>query len=296
MVTPSVLTLGPLMDEIHIQEFWNAYPCDKAKVDRPEHDYEEFFKRCDELRYKQERHILKRLDAIDFRGKRVLEIGLGLGADSEQIIRRGAVWSGLDLTPESVVLVTKRLTLRDLPYECIKVGSVCELPFEENTFDIIFSHGVLHHVPHINKAQAELFRVLRPKGLLVVMLYARYSLNYLVSIYFLRRVALAMLYLLHIKAKGIIAQHLKNARKIGLFQYLRMKNFVHRNTDGPLNPYSKVYDRKKVKEDFPKFEIIKVHKEFMHAPPLPISWMPFASLLGWHLWVEMMPTQKDSEP
>jgi ubiquinone/menaquinone biosynthesis C-methylase UbiE len=281
------------MNEKEISNFWGAHPCGEEVIGGIKNDYEEFFNRYDAFRYTQEKHILRCLDAINFNGKRVLEIGLGLGADSEQIIRRGAIWSGVDLTPESIDRVTKRLSLRNLPHEHLQVGSVCELPFEENTFDIIFSHGVLHHVPHINKAQAELFRVLKPKGLLVVMLYARYSLNYLVSIYFLRRVALAMLYLLHIKAKGIIAQHLENARKIGLFQYLRMKNFIHCNTDGPLNPYSKVYDIKQVKEDFPKFKIMKIHKEFMHAPPLPVSWLPLAHLLGWHFWVYMVPVKNE---
>ena len=46
----------------------------------------------------REAHILRRLDAIDFKGKQVLEIGLGQGADSEQIIRRGAIWSGIDMS------------------------------------------------------------------------------------------------------------------------------------------------------------------------------------------------------
>ena len=280
------------MNEKDIQDFWNARPCGESQVGGIEGNYEEFFNSYDAFRYTEENHILKCLDAINFKNKRVLEIGLGLGADSEQIIRRGAIWSGIDLTPESVSRVAKRLSLRKLPYERLEVGSVCDLPFDQNTFDIVFAHGVLMCVPEIDKAQSEIARVLKPGGELIAMLYAKRSLNYLVSIYVLRRLGLMLLYLSGIKPKGIIGQHLENARKIGLFRYLRMENFIHRNTDGPLNPYIKVHDLDEVRKDFRDFRIVKIHKEFMHAPPLPVSRLPLAHLLGWHLWVHMEPLKK----
>jgi hypothetical protein len=84
-------------------------------------------------------------------------------------------------------------------------------------------------------------------------------------------------------------QHLENVKEYGLFNYLKMSNFIHRNTDGPLNPYSKVYDLALVKKDFPLFSIIKSHKEFLHAPPLPVSNLPGSRWLGWHLWVHLTP-------
>ncbi len=117
----------------------------------------------------------------------MLEIGLGEGSESEQLIRLGAQWSGVDLTSESIARVGSRLALRSLPYEELRQGSVLKLPFADNTFDLVFSHGVLHHVPDIGQAQREIHRVLRPGGELVVMLYARWSLNYLVSIGILRQ-------------------------------------------------------------------------------------------------------------
>jgi SAM-dependent methyltransferase len=283
------------MNQEDIQEFWNAHPCGEDQIGGiKDGDYEKFFSVYDAFRYMEEKHILKCLDAIDFENKRVLEIGLGLGADSEHIIRRGAIWSGIDLTPESVSRVAKRLSLRSLRYERLELGSACGLPFDQGTFDIVFTHGVLHHVPDIGKAQAEICRVLRPSGSLIAMLYAKYSLNYLVSICVLRRLALVLLYLLGIKARGIAGQHLESAHKMGLFRYLRMEHFIHRNTDGPLNPYSKVYDLDDVRADFPDFRIVKTHKEFMHAPPLPVSRLPLAHLLGWHLWVHMVPVKGQS--
>ena len=68
-----------------------------------------------------------------------------------------------------------------------------------------------------------------------------------------------------------------------------MSNFIHRNTDGPGNPYSKVYGLREVRQDFPSFHITRAYKRWMHGPPLPVSWLPLGRLLGWHLWVHLRP-------
>ncbi len=280
------------MDESAIETFWNQNPCGDQQVGglAGRHgDYEAFFTDYDQHRYRKEAHILGCLDAIDFRGKRVLEIGLGQGADSEQIIRRGAVWSGLDLTAESVARVRTRLSLRRLPHREIKQGSVLDIPYGDGAFDIVFSHGVLHHVPDIRRAQREIHRILAPHGELIAMLYARRSLNYLLSIALLRRLGLLALYAVRREPSGILGQHLAGAREVGIGRYLRMTYFIHKNTDGPSNPYSKVYDLPAVEKDFPDFEITRSYKRFMHAPPLPVGWLPLEGSLGWHLWVHMRP-------
>jgi SAM-dependent methyltransferase len=214
------------------------------------------------------------------------------GSDSEQIIRRGGRWTGIDLTGESVDRVRTRLELRKLPYEDITQASVLELPFPDNRFDVVFSHGVLHHVPGIAKAQSEVARVLRPAGELVVMLYSKFSLNYLVSIGIVRRLGLSAMYSLDrlgLRFGGIYGRHVENARQVGLRRYLAMRHFVHRNTDGPDNPYSKVYSLAEVRRDFPSFRVVRAHKEYMHAPPLPVERLGLASVAGWHLWVHMQP-------
>jgi SAM-dependent methyltransferase len=235
-----------------------------------------------------ESHIPACLDGVGFNGKRTLEIGLGQGADAEQIARRGAVYSGLDLTEAAVDRVKTRFALRGLAYERIVQGSILEAPFPDQTFDIIFSHGVLHHVPEIGQAQKEIHRILRPDGELVIMMYARWSLNYLVSIGIIRRLGLLGACAINAKS-GVIGAHVANAREAGLWNYLRMKNFIHRNTDGPHNPYAKVYDLAEVKRDFPDFRVSRSYKRFMHAPPLPLHGLPGGSLLGWHLWVHLRP-------
>lgn len=278
-----------MVDEQAVAAFWNAHPCGEEAVGPFSGDYTEFFDRYDAYRYSREPHILERIDRVDWNGKRVLEVGLGLGADSEQLIRRGARWTGVDLTEESVARVETRLAIRGLAHDGLFVASARRLPFPDHQFDVVFSHGVLHHIPDIDAAQRELARVLRPGGLLVAMVYAKRSLNYLVSIAVIRRLALAALYLSPVEPPGISGEHLRLARKQGLRAYLRLANFVHRNTDGPLNPYSKVYDLSGVRHDFSCFQLLGMQKEFMHAPPLPVRRLPLSRRLGWHLWLYMTP-------
>jgi len=280
------------MEQSKIQNFWQTHPCGESFVGGLEKygaDYDRFFTDYDSFRYSTERHIPECLEKADFDGKQTLEIGLGQGADSEQLIRQGAKWYGLDLTAESVKRVQIRLAIRNLPFKGIAQGSVLSLPFADNAFDKVYSHGVLHHVPDIQQAQKEIHRVLKPDGELIAMLYAKNSLNYRLSIAVVRRLGLLAMYLTGRKADGLVGQHLENARQSGVLNYLKMSKFVHRNTDGALNPYSKVYDLATVERDFTNFIIEKSYKRFMHAPPFPIGKLPFEKLLGWHLWVHLRP-------
>jgi SAM-dependent methyltransferase len=288
------------MDEQAVQDFWQQHACGDAQVgglrERFGDDYERFFTDYDRFRYENERHLPACIDALDVTGRQVLEIGLGQGAESERLIRSGARWSGVDLTAESVGRVQTRLTLRDLPHEALRQASVLDLPFADDSFDLVFSHGVLHHVPDIRQAQREIHRVLRPGGELVIMMYARWSLNYLVSIAVVRRAALLAAFPLARAGilkpgatPGMLAAHLDNARAMGLLRYLRLDEFVHHNTDGPDNPYAVVYDRRRSERDFPSFRITRTYKRFMHAPPLPVHGLPGETLMGWHLWVHLEP-------
>lgn len=282
------------VSESDIAGFWQTHPCGDeiigGLVEKYREDFTAFFDAYDQSRYKLESHIPGCLDALGVDGLKVLEIGLGQGAESEQLIKRGARWSGLDLTSESVRRVQIRLELHELKWDDLWQGSVTQIPAEDSSFDLVFSHGVLHHVPDILKAQAEIKRVLRPDGRLVVMLYARRSLNYQIAIRLVRRGAIVAAWPVRkMVRRGPLASHLRNAEDQGLSDYLKMDQFIHANTDGPSNPFARVYGLRDVQRDFPDFKVTKVHKEFMHAPPLPVHGLPGGSYMGWHLWVEMEP-------
>src|SRR4051794_28269853 len=292
------------MNEADVQSFWNAHPCGDSIVGGLHHefadDYEAFFSAYDSWRYKQEGHIVGCLDQVHWQGRDVLEIGLGQGAESEQLIRRGARWSGLDLTQESVDRVRARLELRGLPHADVRRGSALEIPWPDDSFDLVFSHGVLHHIPDITRAQQEIHRVLRPAGTLVAMLYARTSLNYQVSIRLLRRAALLAAYPFRradvVRSSSLLRDHLDNAERVGLRRYLELESFTHRSTDGPHNPYAKVYSLTDVRHDFPDSRIVDAYQRYMHAPPLPVHGLPGQTRLGWHLWVTLEARRTEGGP
>lgn len=287
--------------EQDVRSFWEARPCGDHIVggldERFHRDYERFFDEYDAWRYDQERHIPACLDRFEWRDRDVLEIGLGQGAESEQLIRRGARWSGLDLTQESVDRVSTRLALRSLPFVDLRRGSALEIPHPDNSFDLVFSHGVLHHIPDIGTAQAEIHRVLRPGGTLVAMVYARRSLNYQISIRMVRRAAVLVAYPLRhtplVPRSGMLRDHLGNAERAGLRHYLLMDSFTHRNTDGPLNPFARVYSPREVERDFPDFSLVESFQRYLHAPPLPVHGLPGGTRLGWHLWLRLQARNKD---
>ena len=91
------------MDEQTVQRFWQQHACGDAQVgglhERFRGDYEKFFTDYDRFRYQNERHLPACIEALNVAGKKVLEIGLGEGSDSERLIRQGARWSGSTLPP-----------------------------------------------------------------------------------------------------------------------------------------------------------------------------------------------------
>lgn len=286
--------------ETEIRTFWNSNPVGETLV-RNAATFDssplEFFEKYDRYRYGKEGHIIEKLDTLELAEKEVLEIGLGQGADSEQIIRRGAKWSGIDLTEESVRRVETRMSLKSLPFQRIVCGSVVDSNFDNNSFDLIYSFGVLHHIPNIREASRQLHRILRPEGKLVVMVYARTSLNYYISIAVIRRIGLLLA--LAWPFGGLpksVALHCEAARREGIISYLKMTRFIHANTDGPQNPYSKVYDVLSAKKDFAEFDLESAEKAFLHAPAFPVRILPFkrkiAKVFGWHLWLTFTPKQQ----
>lgn len=291
------LAATPIGQEI--EEFWQANPCGQHFVQKV--DWRQFFIDYDRYKYQSEPHILVELGKTDFRNKRVLEIGPGQGAEAQKIIESGGIYSGLDLTQESVNRVKKRLEIFNLPYERVSQGSAERLAWPDCTFDIVFSHGVIHHSPRITAIVDEIHRVLKPNGEVVLMLYHRHSINYQVSIRFVRRAGIFLLFMPGIP--GIVCRltgepldrllkHRSNLKQEGL-SYLRMHNFVHKSTDGPDNVYSSVYSVAQVRQLLRQFRDLRFSKHLLNERHLlglqfVLSRRVKQSLearFGWHLWV-----------
>src|SRR5205814_370348 len=104
----------------------------------------------------------------------------------------GADYTGIDLTEAAIELARKRFALSHLNGQFL-VSDAENLDFDDESFDLVYSHGVLHHTPDIEAAVREIYRVLKPGGRAIVMLYHRGSYNYRVGIRVLRRAGAGLL-------------------------------------------------------------------------------------------------------
>lgn len=135
------------------------------------------------LFHQREHMAVVEMGAIDLESKRVLEIGSGAGAHSCLFKRRGADVTAIDLTPARALSTARKLALAYGPGPARAYQADAEnLPFQDESFDIVYSNGVLHHSEDTVRCIAEVHRVLRPGGRAVIMLYARHSANYWLSI------------------------------------------------------------------------------------------------------------------
>lgn len=138
------------------------------------------------LRYSLHNYMLKTIPFNSYESKLVLEVGSGSGIDSAEFAKHGAEVMSLDFT-ENGTRSTRDL-FREIKLTPRVVRATAQsLPFPDATFDLVYSFGVLHHIPDIQVAVKEIARVLRPKGELICMLYNRESILYAYSILFLHR-------------------------------------------------------------------------------------------------------------
>jgi len=122
-----------------------------------------------------------------FRDKKILEIGVGTGTDHLQFAKAGAILTGIDITPKSIELTKKNLELHGYKSNLL-IADAEKLPFQDGTFDVVYSFGVLHHIPDTQKAINEIYRVLRcDGGKTIIALYHKNSLYYWCGI-FLNRI------------------------------------------------------------------------------------------------------------
>jgi len=156
-----------------VRDFWDAASCGEDLL-LAEQTVAGYARQSAE-RYRLEPYILGFAGFADTAGERVLEIGVGLGADHEQFARAGAKLTGVDLTPRAVEHTRRRLALMGLSSD-LQVANAEALPFADASFDHVYSWGVLHHSPDTAKAFAEALRVLRPGGQFRFMIYNKWSL------------------------------------------------------------------------------------------------------------------------
>lgn len=290
------------MSIVEHREFWSDYQPGFRFADAPL-GTKEFFEEVSAYRDTIEPHIADVVDFPRWSGAAVLEAGCGIGTDGVRFAAAGADYTGLDFSPTALSLARRRFEVEALDGRFV-TGSVSQIPLRDASFDLVFSHGVIHHVDDTKAAVREFSRVLKPGGTALVMVYHRRSLNYHVSIMLLRRALLPVLLMpsgkrLVAKVTGepedVLGGHRELLARHGL-GYIRDKAlFLNHNTDGPGNPLAKAYTGRELAELMsPELTPVRTEVRYLNVRLYP-GGMRFARTglserlarrIGWHLYVE----------
>ena len=189
----------------------------------------EFYLEVDKNRFVMEPYIPKLINTIVENGKRLLEVGCGIGYDLREFSRRGMEVFGIDLSFKNTLLTKKGLDIFNLKGYVVTADAE-NLPFKDNSFDLVYSFGVLHHTPDTQKAIDEIYRVLKTGGKCIIGLY---------------HTGIAYYYIMIIH--GFLS---------GRIFYMTKEQILSRYYDN--TPLSKIYSTREAKKFFRKFDNIKI--------------------------------------
>ncbi len=259
-------------EKLETRKQWNLNPCGTGDyLAGIEYSSLEFFDTIRFQRYEVTDPWMKQ--TIDFgiaKGKKLLEIGHGIGTDLLTFHEAGAEVYGIEITEEHHHLAEKNFQLHGRT--CVlKLCDAAEIDFPSNYFDIVYSHGVLHHTPDTVRCISEAYRVLKPGGLFILSLYHTYSAYHLFTM------------LLH---QGVLKGKLK---KLG---YRGLMSTVEYGADGiHVAPLVKTYSKAKLScilEDFRNVTFKIAHFQREHIPLLGKLIPHFLekkleTILGWYI-------------
>jgi ubiquinone/menaquinone biosynthesis C-methylase UbiE len=150
-----------------VREFWENNVHD-WKVAKSEAGTAGFFRETEEYRFEKLHYLPKLVDFNGFAGQRVLDLGCGVGNDLSRFAKGGAQVVGVDLAPHSIELAQHNFEQRGLTGEFYVMNGE-RMEFEDNSFDVVYCHTVLHFTPNPSAMVSEIHRVLKPGGLAIIM-------------------------------------------------------------------------------------------------------------------------------
>jgi ubiquinone/menaquinone biosynthesis C-methylase UbiE len=257
---------------------WSAAPAGWTHAREFEPGTKEFFETVIEKRSMIEMPWLAKVIPFEqTRGQKVLELGHGAGYDAYAFCKHGANYTGIDIAPANPPRLRQHLSFYHFEPKVLR-GDAENLMFPDNTFDVVFSNGVLHHTPNIAKSFQEAYRVLKPGGEFWVIVYHRDSIfhwwstvlfnHYLSSAYRTRSYADTLSKIERVEAGG--AKPLVNVYSRGQVKHLlKDAGFI-------------VYDikvRKLQQED-----IALPGRIYRRMPKLPVKWLDkIGEYVGWYV-------------
>ncbi|MFH1452885.1 MAG: class I SAM-dependent methyltransferase [Armatimonadota bacterium] len=223
-----------------------------------------YFNYYDEMRERSEppEFLSKIYRFSEFKDKKVLEIGCGNGYILSKYAKAGAECFGVDISEKAVEVSLERFKLERLIAK-LKVAEAENLPFEDNSFDLVCSMGVLHYTKDTQKAVKEIHRVLKPGGEAILMFYHKNSAQY--------RLFFPIQTLLKNKSRHALLNETYNFKM----------------------PVNKVYAKSEVKKLMKDFKEVEIKIDFLPAHHFPLVWRfipdgffkPFSKWLGFKLYI-----------
>jgi ubiquinone/menaquinone biosynthesis C-methylase UbiE len=265
--TQIIATDEPYKDEVQRQ--WNNDPAGSHYVkDAPPHTLE-WFLEAEAYRYRQ--YAPWMFETMEFAlhgGEDLLEIGAGMGTDLCQFAMHGARVTDVDLAAGHLALAQENFRWRGLSGRFVHHDAET-LPFPDSAFDVVYSNGVIHHTPDTQGVVREIFRVLRPGGKAIVMVYAQNSLQYWRNLVW------------------------NIGLKDGLLENMSMGEIMSRSverSDGVARPLVKVYTPSRLRKLFKDFSDIQIVQRQIVPDELPIRLRRFLpsieKRLGWNLIIK----------
>ncbi len=262
----------------HVKEYWNRRPCNIRHSPEPVGS-KAYFDQVERRKYFVEPHIPVFAQFRRWRGKKVLEVGCGIGTDTMNFARAGAQVTAVDLSEESLKLARKRARVLGLEDKITFIQANAEelsekVPVEQ--YDLIYSFGVIHHTPRPEKAVEELRKYAGPGTTLKIMVYNRYSWKVLWAL-----------------------------ATDGRFRFWRLDEWVARNSEAQFgSPVTYSYTPRTVKNLLRGFRVthtwvdhifpwrIPEYKQYRYRKVWYFRWMPgpmfrlLERAFGWHLMVD----------
>jgi glycosyltransferase involved in cell wall biosynthesis/ubiquinone/menaquinone biosynthesis C-methylase UbiE len=203
-------------------------------------------------------------------GAKLLEIGGGMGTDLAQFAARGAHVTDVDLSAGHLGLARENFVVRGLSGDFLQQDAE-SLLFDDNTFDVVYTNGVLHHTPNTGQAVREILRVLKPGGRVIAMVYAENSLHYWRN----------LMWNIGLKEGQL--------RRYSMGEI--MSRAVERSDNAAAHPLVKAYTREGLRRLFEAFVDIEILQRQLDAAAVPrvLARVPrryLERIMGWNLIVK----------